>query len=142
MNRWFRALGRLWSKQSDDDAAPGPRGEDAAAAHLKKRGYRVLCHNLRTKLGEIDIVAQAPDGRTIVIVEVKSREMNDPDANLPPEVHVNTAKQRKLANLALQYVRDRKLADRPVRFDVIGVDLVAGGAPIIRHHEGAFESPW
>jgi hypothetical protein len=33
-----------------------------------------------------------------------------------------------------------RLTDRPIRFDVIGVDLVKGGEPRVRHHVGAFES--
>jgi Holliday junction resolvase-like predicted endonuclease len=77
----------------------------------------------------------------VVIVEVKAR-VGFGDTPLP-EQHVNRAKQRKLAQLAAQLVKRYRLEDRPVRFDVIGVDLPDAGdrrEPIIRHYEAAFES--
>jgi putative endonuclease len=119
----------------------GTRGERIAATFLRWHCYRILARNLRTKLGEIDLVAVAPDRRTVVIVEVKARVGFGGDPL--PEQHVNRAKQRKLAQLAAQLVKRYRLADRPVRFDVIGVDLPAKGEkrdPVIRHHEAAFES--
>jgi putative endonuclease len=121
--------------------ATGPRGERIAAKHLKSQRYRILARNLRNRFGEVDLLAEAPDGRTIVIVEVKSRRLTDADdATTRPEHHVNAAKQRKLVALATQIIRRHRLTDRPVRFDVIGVDIVATGKPIVRHHEAAFGS--
>jgi len=130
----------------------GERGERAAAAYLRKRGYRIRARNLTLKMGEIDLLADAPDGRTLVVVEVKAGRRDD----IRPEVHVNTAKQRQLARLASHLVARFKLDDRPVRFDVIAVvfppeapagahpestpQRIARGEPEIRHHEHAFES--
>jgi putative endonuclease len=124
------------------DRTTGPRGERAAARHLRRHGYRLLARNLHSKLGEIDILAEAPDRRTLVVVEVKSAAV-DPDTdapNPPPEVRVNRAKQQKLVSLACHTARRYGLADRPIRFDVIGVDLPVKGKPTIRHHVNAFES--
>lgn len=116
----------------------GARGEWVAAKFLKRAGFRILAKNLSSRFGEIDILAQAPDERTIVVVEVKSSvEQRD---ELRPEVHVDLKKQRKLSAMAADVVRSYGFADRPVRFDVIGVDLPEDGKPVIRHHEGAFES--
>lgn len=127
-----------WWRRRDET---GPRGERIAAKHLKSLRYRILARNLRNRFGEVDLLAEAPDGRTIVIVEVKSRRLTvADDATTRPEHHVNAAKQRKLVALATQIVRRHRLTDRPVRFDVIGVDMPAVGKPIVRHHEGAFES--
>ena len=135
---WFRAiLRRLWPA-----AKPGAYAEKLAAAFLKKQKYRILARNFRNAQGEIDLVAQAPDGRTIVIVEVKGSEPGTKAGGPRPEVRVNLQKQKQLAALAMQMVRRHRLQDRPVRFDVIGVDLVEQGEPIIRHHVGAFESKW
>ena len=114
----------------------GARGETVAAHHLRAAGYRVLKRNARTRIGEVDIVAQAPDGRTIVIVEVKTGTAHD----IPAEVHVNRAKQRKLASLAQVLVRRHRWQDRPIRFDVIGIELRDDEQPIVRHHVAAFES--
>lgn len=121
------------------DPSVGARGERAAARHLKRQRYRILARNLRQKLGEIDLLAEAPDGRTIVIVEVKTTASDAPDA-IAPEVHVNAAKQRKLAALASMLVRRQRWHDRPIRFDVVGVVLPPRGKPILRHHVAAFES--
>jgi putative endonuclease len=124
-------------------------GEWTAARYLRSRGYRILARNLRNRFGEVDILAQDPDGRTVVVVEVKAAvpppgNPRDPSpsaaAAVRPEEHVNRHKQRKLAALAGQLVRRYRLEDRPVRFDVVGVDLPRRARPIIRHHLGAFES--
>ncbi len=117
----------------------GSTGEHLAAEHLKKLGYRILARNLRNRFGEVDLLAEAPDGRTIVVAEVKAAEFHN-DA-LPPEVRVNLHKQRKLTALACQVARRYRLEDRPIRFDVIGVTLPnEQHAAQIRHHTGAFES--
>jgi putative endonuclease len=120
--------------------ATGRRGERVAAAHLRRAGYRLLGRNLRQHHGEIDLLAQAPDGRTIVIIEVKARVIEEGGLGPRPEVHVNRAKQRKLVALAATELRRRGLTDRPARFDVIGVDLPRHGPAVIRHHVGAFAS--
>lgn len=115
---------------------PGARGERLAAKHLKRAGYRILTRNLRSRLGEIDILAEAPDRHTIVIVEVKSGS----GGSVPPEAHLTRAKQRKLVSLAAQLLRRYRLTQRPLRFDLIAVELPPRGAPVVRHHEGAFEA--
>jgi len=121
----------------------GARGERQAARFLRHLGYRIIKANLTTRIGEVDILAEAPDHKTIVIVEVKTRVIREGDdgvGNPLPEVRVNAAKQRKLTNLASYLVRRFDLRDRPIRFDVIGVDLKRKDKPVIRHHIGAFES--
>jgi putative endonuclease len=133
---WSKLAGRLrgWM------AAPlGTRGERQAARYLRRLGYRILARNLRTRLGEVDLLAGTPDGVTIVVVEVKAGSRAAPDSPRP-EVHVNRAKQRKLIALAAQLRRQPHLRDRPFRFDVIGVDQPARGPAVIRHHIGAFQA--
>lgn len=121
----------------------GERGERAAELYLLKQGYRLLQRNRRTRLGEIDLLMLAPDRKTLVIIEVKARELTDKAQDpLRPEVHVDRAKQRKLTALAHQLVKQKRFADCAVRFDVVGVDLPPQGQPIIRHHPGAFEALW
>lgn len=129
-------LGRLVGLGGDAGHRLGRRGEAVAARHLKRRGYRILGRNLRSRIGEVDLLAAAPDGRTIVVVEVKTGGAGQ----LPPELRVGQAKQRKLVALAVHLARRHRLHDRPIRFDVIGVDLPAKGDPVVRHHAGAFAS--
>ena len=143
------------------DFSLGRRGERLAGRWLKRHGYRVLGSNLRNAFGEVDLLVEAPDRRTVVVVEVKTAALPDPPAppaaqeQTPapvndarpdagrgwlPEVHVNRHKQRQLIALAGQLAKRCGLTDRPIRFDVIGVDLPAHGLPAVRHHVGAFDS--
>lgn len=46
-------------------------GEEAATSFLKKKGYRILEMNFRTKTGEIDIVDE--QNGTVTFVELKTR---------------------------------------------------------------------
>ncbi len=115
-------------------AAPlGRRGESRAARYLRRKGYRILERNVRLKLGEIDLLCEAPDGRTIVFVEVKTRI----DDAIPPEANITPAKQRKLIALAHALTRQRRWTDRPLRIDVVAVLLPERGKATIRQHEGS-----
>lgn len=129
---WIRRIGKGSHKL-------GSQGERAAADHLKRAGYKIIAMNTRLPAGEIDLIAEAPDGKTIVVVEVKTSAWTGP-TETPPESHVNRAKERKLAVLASQAVKKFGWRNRPVRFDVIGVILAEGRPPLIRHHPAAFES--
>ncbi len=127
--------------------ALGGRGERVAARCLKRAGYRILRTNLRNRFGEVDLLVEAPDRRTIVLVEVKTASVQQTgpkdgvaDHRWLPEIHVNRRKQRQLTALAGQLARRFGLTDRPIRFDVVGVDLPKEAAPVVRHHIGAFES--
>ena len=53
----------------------GPWGEAAAAAYLRKKGFRIEAMNYRTRLGEIDIIAA--DRRYLIFCEVKLRKSAD-----------------------------------------------------------------
>jgi len=141
--RFLAALGKRFRRAPPP--GPGPRAETIAAEFLEARGYRVIARNLKTRYGEVDLLAEAPGGRVLVIVEVKSREFEGAsDPYRRPEDRVNRRKQRRLATLACQLARRYRFTGRPIRFDVIGVDLPAHparGEPIVRHHPGAFTAP-
>ena len=91
----------------------GLRAEAAAAWYLRCKGYRIEAQNLRTPVGEIDIVARRGD--TVAIVEVKRRPAaGDLGAAVTP------AQQRRLVNAARWLVSARPgLARLTVRFDVV-----------------------
>lgn len=120
---------------------PGALGERLAERHLKTQGYKPITRNLRTRLGEIDLLMVAPDRRTIVFIEVKTAEPGRTSAILP-EHRVGRKKQHKLATLAAKLIAKHKLTDRPIRFDVVGVTLHEDREAELRHYPGAFESPW
>jgi putative endonuclease len=123
------------------DLSPGQRGERLAERHLKKQGYKLIARNLRNRLGEIDLLMLAPDKRAIVFVEVKTAQPGR-RSSVPPEHRVGHHKQRKIAQLAAHIIAKYKLTGRPIRFDVVGVDLHENLDADIRHHVAAFESPW
>lgn len=51
--------------------AAGRRGEEAAARFLRAQGWTILAERVRTKAGEVDLVAR--QGDLIAFVEVKTR---------------------------------------------------------------------
>ena len=110
----------------------GPIGETIAAVYLSRRGYRVLDRNVRTRRGEIDLVAR--HGDELVFVEVKSWR-RVPVEGL--EHAVNRRKQQRIISVARAYAarNPERCRDLRQRFDVI---LIRGGV-VVHHLEGAFE---
>ena len=51
----------------------GALGEKFAAGYLKQQQYKILEKNYKSKLGEIDIIAQDKDRGEVVFIEVKTR---------------------------------------------------------------------
>lgn len=120
----------------------GQAGEKAAAVFLKRAGYRILEYGHRQKLGEIDLVAL--DGDCLVFVEVKTWQAGH---DMDPSEAVDRRKQEKLTRAALIYLKQKKLLQRPARFDVIsivwpkdGLPSETTGQPKIRHFANAFEA--
>ncbi|GMW03443.1 MAG: UPF0102 protein [Candidatus Hydrogenedentota bacterium] len=111
----------------------GQRGEDEAAAFLRKAGYKILHRNLILGKNEIDIIVQKAD--TVVFVEVKTRAS---DSYLSPEANVTFAKRRKLSKAGRRYMRQRDDDSLYYRYDIIAVVLPDGGTAEITHFENAF----
>jgi len=95
----------------------GRAGEERAVAYLLEQGYRIVCRNYRSKRGEIDCIAQDPNG-TLVFVEVKSAYGT---ACGNPAFWVTPAKQRVLFTMAKQYLAEHKSMNVPCRFDVVAI---------------------
>src|SRR4051794_28700725 len=96
----------------------GAVGEELAAAFLVARGLAVVARNFRCTAGEIDLVAR--DGRTIVFCEVRTRRSAGKGSALES---VTGAKQRQVCRVAAHYVARHGLHDRPMRFDVVAIEL-------------------
>ncbi len=94
---------------------------------------------MRLKAGEIDLLCERPDKPQVIVVEVKASSKRV-STRFRPERRVGAAKKTKLKELAAQLKAKRpELKDRPLRFDVLGVELdPKGGMPTVRHHQGAF----
>jgi putative endonuclease len=100
----------------DDRKALGQNGEKAAISFLKTKGFTILETNYRTKPAEIDIIAK--DNEFICFIEVKTRQSLK--MGLPRE-SVNYSKQKKIILGASFYLKEKKLMNSKVRFDVVEV---------------------
>lgn len=115
-------------KRQRAEARSGARGEALAAAFLEARGYRIVGRNLRTRHGEIDLLAQ--DGSTWAAVEVKARADHPaPEATVRPEQLQRIGKS--LQSLA------HKLRPRPraLRIDIVAIRWLDPN-PEVRHFQG------
>ncbi|GBD96573.1 MAG TPA: YraN family protein [Nitrospirae bacterium] len=110
----------------------GQKGEELAVKYLRKKGYKIIKQNFKTRIGEIDIIAN--DGGTLVFVEVKTRESI---AYGMPFEAVNSYKRRKIANVALLYLKKIKEVP-PCRFDVVSL-YYDHGKPEFNLIKDAFE---
>lgn len=103
----------------------GRWGEEAAARFLQARGYLVLGRNLRTRRGEIDLLARQGDEGELVFVEVKTRT----NLNMGlPEEGVDARKLEHMSLAAELYLEQHpELAGAAYRFDVIAIQGCPGG---------------
>lgn len=112
----------------------GQEGESAAEQYLRRKGYRIVARNLRSSVGELDLVAE--DGQALVFVEVKARRTD----TFGGAIHaVHQRKQEKLIQLAAQYLACHHITDRPCRFDVVLLHSAGAVVPQIEHIQNAFE---
>lgn len=82
---------------------------------LRAKGYRIIASRLRTKVGEIDILAER--GQTLAIIEVKAR----PTESAAREA-VTWTQWKRLEKAALWVQRgNARLAGHRLRFDLFAV---------------------
>ena len=111
----------------------GELGEGVAVQLLKEQGYKIWKRNYKTKLGEIDIIAKDKD--TVCFIEVKTRHS---DKFGSPEESISESKQKKIARVALLFLKEMKLLDKKARFDVVSV-VYSKGEPQPDLIKNAFE---
>ena len=109
----------------------GQKGEELAADHLKKTGYKILFRNWKWGKHEIDIIAE--NNEFIVFIEVKTR--ND-DFQMHPLTSVNREKQKSIIWAANGYLQKFRV-DKESRFDIITI-IKSGDTFKIDHMEEAF----
>lgn len=102
----------------------GRRSETFAAAMLMLKGYRILGRRVRTRAGEIDLIARAPGG-VICFIEVKAR-----DGAVAALDSVSARQRGRIGQAAQLWLASRPgIGARAIRFDVIA--LAPGRLP---HH--------
>jgi putative endonuclease len=129
---------------TDRRAALGRLGEEHAAAHMHRLGFSPIGRNVRTRYGEIDLIAF--DGRTLVFAEVKTRRVNSRRQGIRPDQQplawLRPRQRARLRRLAAAWLREEKHI-RPtahtIRFDAIGVILDTKDRLVsLDHIEGAW----
>jgi putative endonuclease len=96
--------------------ARGQWGEDLAVRQYVRSGYEVLDRNWRSPTGELDLVLF--DGSTYVFSEVKARRTADFG---PASAAVTVAKQRRIRQLAVEWLRAHDVHAHAIRFDVVAI---------------------
>ena len=94
----------------------GHTGEAIAAKYYRQRGWLLLEHNYRTRMGEIDLILYKEN--TLVFAEVKTRTGAMLDR---PAAAVDAHKQKRLILTAQRYLQSSPYQDSVIRFDVVEV---------------------
>lgn len=110
----------------------GRQAERTALRFLVRNGLTLVTRNFRWRGGEIDLIML--DGKCLAFVEVRFRTSGHFS---PPELTVDTHKQRKLLRTAAMFISSRRrYALHTIRFDVVSI---TGRADVdIRWIEDAF----
>lgn len=133
---WISGFKR-WFQKDVQPTSVGALGEKIASQFLLSNGYRILGTQVRVGKNEVDIIALLD--RTIVFVEVKTWSQSSTISG--PSEAVDHEKQVRLTQAALRYLKDKKLLNKPARFDVIEVRLDEQSLEKrIRHFVSAFEA--
>ena len=95
----------------------GGAGEALAASYLEEKGFKILKKNFRSRMGEVDIIAQ--DGQALVFVEVKTWFSLGIESL---EYALDTKKKHKIIETSKYFLSlHREYRYMAIRFDVIFV---------------------
>jgi len=107
----------------------GRDGENLAAQRLEESGLKIIDRKVRSRFGEVDLVAL--DNETIVFVEVKAWNAYGCE-NL--EYAVNASKRKRIIETAKFFLSEhREYNSMSVRFDIVFI-----GPDSIQHLASAF----
>jgi putative endonuclease len=128
-------------QQKEKARRTGLRGETYGYWYLRRHGYVFVARNYMPQgvKGELDLVGY--DGKTLAFVEIRTRTLRENPTALP-ELSVTSGKQSILIRTAHRFLADRHIRDCPTRFDVLAIDNVPGGYPVVRLHKDAFSPQW
>ena len=98
--------------------AVGKLGEDIAARFLSRKGYKIVGKNIKTFVGELDLIAKKMD--YLIFVEVKTRR---PSPFGPPHQSITEKKKRKLIQCALCYLKMKHISSLKWQIDVVSIEI-------------------
>lgn len=94
----------------------GSQGEALACQLLRRKGYKIIQKNYRSRLGQIDIIARDKD--ILCFIEVKTRSST---AFGEPQESVTVFKQGQIAKAAISFLKEKNLLQAKARFDVVAI---------------------
>jgi putative endonuclease len=95
----------------------GKTGEEIAAAHLVRKGFKVLHKNFRVARNEVDIIAAME--QTLHFIEVKTKSGRGIGT---PEQRVDRSKINRMKRVAEHYLYENP-GWKLIQFDIISVTL-------------------
>jgi putative endonuclease len=114
----------------------GVRGEAYAYWYLRRLGYVFIARNYMPShaRGELDLIGF--DGGALAFVEVRTRlaAKGEPAA---PELSITKEKHEVLVRTAHYFLRERRIQECPLRFDVVAIENRPGQPPAVRLHKAA-----
>ncbi|MEM6606119.1 MAG: YraN family protein [Pseudomonadota bacterium] len=114
-SRKFREERSREQNNKETGKSIGTRFEAKTASLLASSGYRVVCRNFRSRVGEIDLIAT--NEHCLLFVEVKARSSSSHGGAV---ASVTRKKQCKIARCAALYLQQQPhLKHLPCRFDVV-----------------------
>ena len=109
------------------------------ASRLFEAGWEIVERNVRTRHGELDLIAL--DNRCLVFVEVKAGRAGSAFGPERPVLSVDFRKQARIRRLATAWLSEHRDLPRyeEIRFDAIGVTYDHAGRILdYEHIRGAF----
>jgi putative endonuclease len=124
---------------ADERQLLGLEGERLAIGFLTSCGWSIEAHRFRLGRHEIDLIIRK--GNLVAFVEVKTRRSLAFGSGLQA---VNRCKQRDIVRVASVWVARFGRVGDDYRFDVIAVQGIMGGTPVIEHVPDAWRAagPW
>ena len=108
----------------DPRHALGERAEELAAAWLSTRGWAILARRWRCPHGELDLVAQDPDG-VLVAIEVKVRRTGRTGG---PAESIDRHRLQRLRSALGQFAAEAQAPlGQGIRVDLVAVRPADGG---------------
>lgn len=101
--------------------------------HLVSAGWQIVAHRFRAAGHEVDIIASR--GNLTAFVEVKTRHTRS--AGAPAEA-IGWRKRRAIERVAEVWRLRHGAAGQCYRFDVVGIVMARGAAPLVEHIEDAW----
>ncbi|MCK5076086.1 MAG: YraN family protein [Calditrichia bacterium] len=113
----------------------GDWGEAVALDFLLKKEYNLIIKNYQySKIGEIDIILETPDQKTVVFVEVKA---GSPIPYGPLEYWITPRKQKTIYKIAEAFIQNYQIEGKDFRFDAMIIEGNKSNYKI-KHMENAF----